>query len=395
MAAWPLRPARSPSRFLALRLSVCVVAVLLEIRPTIGEDVLTLTASNFAQTIQARPLVLVEFYAPWCGHCKRLAPEFEKAATALKGRVPLAKVDATVETQLAEDYKVEGYPTLYLFRNGQPEDFSGGRRSDEIVKWVEENSGPAMQTIVSETALDTLLNNRKAGAIFVFRCDKETLERFGKLADAHRGLGSFLHLEVAGAPTVQVYRGVDEIVELAGDDVSNPDKVLDFIRNEMLPPFGEISEDNFEPYLERSHQGMVWVCFHPNTFRDDAQRSMAVFREVARAFPQFPFVYTDTNEYEEHVKEELGCTEFPMLVVQLGNLSSEVEPKRYKTLLTEGSLQTAEAMTKWVTSVLEGNVNEDDGLDELDADDDEEDVSEADAGAEQAAAGAGTPKTDL
>jgi len=391
-----LRPAWSPSRVLALRLSVCVVALLSEIRPAIGEDVLTLTAANFEQTIQAKPLVLVEFYAPWCGHCKRLAPEFERAAAALKGRVPLAKVDATVETQLAEDFKIEGYPTLYFFRNGQPEEFSGGRKSEEIVKWVEENSGPAMQTVVSETALGTLLTNRKARAAFVFRCDKETAEGFGKLADDNRALGSFLHLETSSAPTIQVHRGLDEVVELAGDDVFNPDKVLDFIRSEMLPPFGEINEDNFEPYLERSHQGMVWVCFHPDTFRNDAQNSMVLFREVARAFPQFPFVYADTNEYEEHVKEELGCTEFPMIVVQLGNLSSEVEPKRYKRLLTQDSLQTAEVMKSWVTSVLEGSVEEDDGLDELDADDDEEDVAEAEAVAEQAAAGAGTQaKTDL
>jgi len=44
----------------------------------------------------------LEFYAPWCGHCKKLAPEWDKLATLLKGKVKVGKVDATVETDLKE-----------------------------------------------------------------------------------------------------------------------------------------------------------------------------------------------------------------------------------------------------------------------------------------------------
>src|SRR5687768_10271096 len=63
-------------------------------------------------TRQSKDIVLVEFFAPWCGHCKSLAPEWEKAATNLKGLVKVTKVDATVETSLGSDYGVRGYPTI-------------------------------------------------------------------------------------------------------------------------------------------------------------------------------------------------------------------------------------------------------------------------------------------
>lgn len=100
------------------------------------DHVLVLTADNFTQVLGLSELVLVEFYAPWCGHCKRLAPDYALAAKELdlKHGVTLAKVDAEEETSLAKEFGVNGYPTLIMFRHGKRYDYSGPRdRKGNIV----------------------------------------------------------------------------------------------------------------------------------------------------------------------------------------------------------------------------------------------------------------------
>ncbi|XP_076361800.1 protein disulfide-isomerase A6 homolog CaBP1 [Tachypleus tridentatus] len=104
------------------------------------KDVVELTDSNFDETVmESEDMWLVEFYAPWCGHCKNLAPHWAEAATELKGKVKLGAVDATVHTILANKYGIQGFPTIKYFPAGAKDDaeeYDGGRTASDIINWA-------------------------------------------------------------------------------------------------------------------------------------------------------------------------------------------------------------------------------------------------------------------
>lgn len=107
---------------------------------------LALTDANFdAELIHSNKHAIVEFYAPWCGHCKKLAPVLEEVATIFDGEedVLIVTVDATANTELAGRYNVKGYPTVYYFAPGadEPEDYSGDRDTASFVDFINKHAG--------------------------------------------------------------------------------------------------------------------------------------------------------------------------------------------------------------------------------------------------------------
>jgi len=98
-----------------------------------------LTRSSFARHIDHDDIpVVVDFWAPWCGPCKMMAPAFAQAASMLEPRIRLAKVNTENEQVLGAQYNVRSIPTLVLFRGGREvARQSGAMGTQDIVRWVQ------------------------------------------------------------------------------------------------------------------------------------------------------------------------------------------------------------------------------------------------------------------
>jgi len=103
-----------------------------------GSAVVELTDSNFDKTVlKSDDMWLVEFFAPWCGHCKNLEPHWAEAAEKLKGKMKLGALDATVHNVKSSEYGIKGFPTIKFFHNGEVSEYDGGRTAADIIAWAE------------------------------------------------------------------------------------------------------------------------------------------------------------------------------------------------------------------------------------------------------------------
>jgi len=108
--------------------------------------VTVLTTENFNSIVKDPTKdVLVEFYAPWCGHCKKLAPDYDKVGQSFDGEagVVIAKLDADDHKSVATDYGVTGYPTIKFFPkdNKAGEPYEGGRSPQDFVDFINSRAG--------------------------------------------------------------------------------------------------------------------------------------------------------------------------------------------------------------------------------------------------------------
>uniref|UniRef100_A0A3Q3FQF1 Protein disulfide-isomerase A4 n=1 Tax=Labrus bergylta TaxID=56723 RepID=A0A3Q3FQF1_9LABR len=293
------------------------------------EATLVLTKDNFDDTVNNADIILVEFYAPWCGHCKRLAPEYEKAAKELSQRsppIPLAKVDATVENEIASRFEVTGYPTLKIFRRGKMFDYNGPREKHGIVDYMVEQSGPPSKQIQAQKQVQELIKDGDDAVIVgVFSGEQDAAyETYIEACNALREDFTFRHsfssdlAKLLNASPGQVvivhperFRSKYEPAShtLTVKDSTSVSEVQDFFKKHVSPLVGHRKPSNdAKRYAKRP---MV-VVYYGVDFSFDYRKATQFWRSkvlaVAKDFPEYTFVIADEEDYAEELKG-LGLSE--------------------------------------------------------------------------------------
>ncbi|OAY58285.1 protein disulfide-isomerase [Manihot esculenta] len=313
------------------------------------EFVLTLDHSNFTDTVSKHDFIVVEFYAPWCGHCKKLAPEYEKAASILHSHDPpivLAKIDANEEVNkdLATQYEIKGFPTLKILRNGGKsiQEYKGPREADGIVEYLKKQSGPASSEIKSREDASSFIGDKKIFIVGLFpKFSGQEFENFMAVADKLRSDYEFGHTldakhlpsgdsSVTG-PLVRLFKPFDElfvdfqdfnvdalekfveesslpIVTIFNTDPSNHPYVIKFFNSPdakamLFTNFSSEASDSFKiKYHETAQQyrgnGMLFLL-------GDVEASQGAFQYFGLKEDQVPLIVIQTNDGQKYLKANL------------------------------------------------------------------------------------------
>jgi protein disulfide isomerase len=283
---------------------LCLIAIAFIAAVSAKENVLTLTTSNFDSVVNNADFIVVEFYAPWCGHCKSLAPEYEKAATELLKNDPpinLAKVDATAETELGTRFGVRGYPTIKIFRNGEHTEYEGPRDAAGIVNYVKKQSGPASKPLETDEAVESFLAKQTDAIVLGVFSDKSSAKysTFTKTANSLRDKFTFAETFASGAASKYVADGVALIQPQAFQsklehplatttDLSSSVILKSWINKNSLPLVGVFDENTAERY-DAAKKPVVTVWANID-FKLDPKGSNYVANRVRKIAQQFPDV---------------------------------------------------------------------------------------------------------
>lgn len=325
------------------------------------DGVLVLTKDNFQNAIDDNSYILVEFYAPWCGHCKALAPEYAKAAQQLeadKSDIKLGKVDATEETELAEKHDVRGYPTLKFFKSGKPMDFKGGRTSEEIIKWLNKKIGAAAQQLKTEDEAKTF---KDSGDVVIVGFFKDQTS-----ADAK------VFLEVADETDDFSFAITSDADVYKALEVDNDGVVLFKKFDEGRNSFeGKIEADSLKKYVKLNSLPLVVEFNHETAGKifggeikshnllfiskksPEFPSSLEVFKTVAKEFKNKAlFVTIDTDEEDhERIMEFFGMKKEDtpsMRIIQLAEEMTKYKPE--SSDITETNIRS------FVQNVLDGKM---------------------------------------
>ncbi|KAF2204105.1 disulfide-isomeras-like protein [Delitschia confertaspora ATCC 74209] len=225
---------------------------------TFASDVHQLTKDTFKPFVEENDLVLAEFFAPWCGHCKALAPEYETAATTLKEKdIALVKVDCTEEQDLCQEYGVEGYPTLKVFRgtdNISP--YGGQRKADAIVSYMTKQSLPAVSLITASTVEEFKTADKVVLVAYFAADDKASNETFTAVANGLRDsylFGATNDAALAASegvemPGLVLYKSFDEGKDIFSEPFTK-ENIESFAKVSSIPLIGEVGPETYSGYM--------------------------------------------------------------------------------------------------------------------------------------------------
>lgn len=302
------------------------------VAPEVDEThVVVLKQSNFSEFIEKNKFVMVEFYAPWCGHCQALAPEYAAAATELKDEaVALAKVDAAEEAELSQKFDVQGFPTVYFFVDGVHKPYPGQRTKDAIVSWLKKKTGPGLHNITTTEEAERILADEDKIVLGYLESlvgpDSDELSAASKLEDdvnfyqtTSPDVAKLFNIDpqTKRPSVVMIKKEAEKFNQFGGQFTKSA--IAEFVFENKLPLVTNFTRESAPLVFENPIKKQL-ILFATST---DSEKFYPIFKEAVKFFKGklvCVYVELDNEDVGKQVSEYFGVNgETPSVLAYTGN----------------------------------------------------------------------------
>ncbi|KAI8984891.1 thioredoxin-domain-containing protein [Trametes punicea] len=288
--------------------------------------VLSLDETTFRENVD-KGGIFVKFFAPWCGHCKKLAPTWIELAGAMQHKLNIAEVNCDEHSALCREEGVTGYPMLFYYGGkGTKTEYTGGRKLEQLKAFAQKVTGPGIQELkfseledraAEHSVLYLLLHSPSDRAIFVSVVDASHV-LFGSPPLFSSTSGAFYeHYNIKpSTAAIVALKDHDANVPAAVYMFSRPlstvaerQGLVDWLLRNRLPTALELDSDNFQDVMNAAHKPLVVIVGTP---KHELERTARKVRELARQWrdaretASVVFTWMDADKWGSWLKSMYG-----------------------------------------------------------------------------------------
>jgi len=283
-----------------------------------ADYVVDLVDDDFDSKLSTYDTALVMFYAPWCGHCKRLKPEFEKAGSLLFKNDPpvtMVKVDCTEGGKsTCNKFSVQGYPTLKIFKNGEfSSEYNGPREASGIAKYMRSQVGPSAKELLNVKAAEDFVAKEDVSVVGFFEGNSDLKSSFAKVADKLR---ESVRFGVSSTKDIAEKYGYTNSIVLfrpkhlnnkfesnvvVYDGSASKEEITSWVEKNFHGLVGHRTMDNAEQFKQPLVVAYYGVDYVKNVKGTNYWRNRVL--KVAQSFKDFNFGVSNKNDFQQELNE--------------------------------------------------------------------------------------------
>jgi len=338
--------------------------------PNPNGQIVHLTSDDFEKKT-AEDMWFIMFHAPWCGHCKQLAPTWNSVAYHLKGQVNIGKVDCTANGKICQQMNVQGYPTLKIVHGKESTEYRGSRQIDEILNFAISYTSTAL-TAVEREDIDKFVSNNENNFVYYYDGSNPNVKELKYYLNAARAHGNndakflvtsdpkmleFLELNTEDTKKSELVLLQDHNSKKIRytDSLSSESDINKWIIQNKFLLFTEISSQNSEEIMDNNE--LVVIGFMDGS---TVHSWSSKFTEAARKWRsselsnkhRVVFTWIDGSKWTKYISKvyHLEPADLPRIII------TKPDTEQYYDYSKNGKLIHEDDMNEVLDSIFDGSI---------------------------------------